>query len=560
MNAIINILEKNKPIFEKISSNAYLRAIRDGFISLIPVVLFSSIFLLIAFVPNIWGQQLPDFVVGHLMKAYDFSMGILGLLISATVVKSLATTFNGKLPIERQINIVSVMAASTIGFLLIGITAKPLVDGGVGLEMGFMGTKGLLSAFLVAFITANIYRFFVKNDIKIRMPEQVPANISQTFADLFPMAATIIFFWVFDMLFRGFSPDGFTVWLIDVFKPIFSAADGYIGLAIIFGAMAFFWFIGIHGPSIVEPAVAAIYLDNVARNLALFQAGEHANFVLAQGTQYFVATIGGTGANLVITYMMALLARSKQLKTIGRASSIPVTFGINEPVLFGVPFVLNPVFMIPFIFTPIINVWMFKFFIDMGMNGFIYNLPWTTPGPLGLVLGTGFSPLVFIMMPLMLVVDFLIYYPFFRFYDSQLVTQESQRQSETIQAEPTTSLKTSETQPQVKLDQQLDVLVLCANGATSSMLATAINKGAKELNISMSSIALAYGQHKDVMKKYPLVVLAPQMASMLHEIEKDAVEMGVKVISMSGVDYINYTRNPKDAVQFMIQQIGERDA
>ncbi|NIZ47708.1 PTS transporter subunit EIIC (plasmid) [Entomospira nematocerorum] len=558
MNAIIDILEKNKPIFEKISSNPYLRAIRDGFISLIPVVLFSSIFLLIAFVPNIWGQQLPDVVVGHLMKAYDFSMGILGLLISATVVKSLATTFNGKLPIERQINIVSVMAASTIGFLLIGITAKPLVGGGIGLEMGFMGTKGLLSAFLVAFITANIYRFFVKNDIKITMPEQVPANISQTFADLFPMAATIIFFWVFDMIFRGFSPDGFTVWLIDVFKPIFSAADGYIGLAIIFGAMAFFWFIGIHGPSIVEPAVAAIYLDNVARNLELFQAGEHANFVLAQGTQYFVATIGGTGANLVITYMMALLAKSKQLKTIGRASSIPVTFGINEPVLFGVPFVLNPVFMIPFIFTPIINVWMFKFFIDLGMNGFIYNLPWTTPGPLGLILGTGFSPLVFIMMPLLLIVDFLIYYPFFRFYDSQLVDQESHRQ----QVDTNDSKDIDHvTDPilQATVDQQLDVLVLCANGATSSMLATSINKGAKELNLTMSSTALAYGQHKDVMQKYPLIVLAPQMASMLHEIEKDAGEFGVKVISMSGVDYIHYTRNPKDAVHFMIQKIGEKD-
>lgn len=539
--------------FEKIASNPYLRAIRDGFISLIPVVLFSSIFLLIAFVPNIWGQNLPDAAVASLMKAYSYSMGILGLLIAGTVARSLTTTFNSKLPATRQINVTSVMAASTIGFLLIGISTT--ADGS-GFSMEYLGTKGLLAAFLVAFITTNIYKFCVARNIRIKMPEQVPQNISQTFADLIPMALTIIFFWVFDLLFRHYiSPEGFTATLISVFQPIFRAADSYLGLALIFGGMAFFWFIGIHGPSIVEPAVAAIYLSNVATNFELFKAGEHASHVLSQGTQYFVATLGGTGANLVITYMMATIAKSKQLRSVGRASLVPVTFGINEPVLFGVPFVLNPIFMMPFIFTPIINVWLLKFFIDLGMNGFIYNLPWTTPGPLGLIMGTGFAPLSFVLFPLILAVDFFIYLPFMRVYDKQLLAKEALGGTD-VPAEKTA--KTTTTVEIISPDGAKSVLVICANGATSSMLANAIKNGAKALNMELESVAMAYGQHREVMSSFDLVILAPQMASMLEEIAEEGKNCDTLVVSLGGPEYIKYTRNPEDALRFALKHINDK--
>ncbi len=105
--------------------------------------------------------------------------------------------------------------------------------------------------------------------------------------------------------------------------------------------------------------------------------------------------------------MFAFLAKSKQMKTIGRASAIPVLFGVNEPILFGAPVVLNPIFFIPFVTAPILNVWIFKFFVDtLGMDGFIYNLPWTTPGPIGLILGTGFAGLAVLLVILLLIVDF----------------------------------------------------------------------------------------------------------------------------------------------------------
>ena len=552
MNKLIAVIEKGKPTFEKISNNPYLRAIRDGFISCIPVILFSSIFLLVAYVPNIFGFYWADNINDTLIKAYDYSMGVLAVLMVATIAKSLTENLNGKLSKIRQINTVSVMIVSIICFLLISVER---VDGGFATT--YMGTKGLLAAFVVAFIVPNIYKVCVKNNITIKMPDEVPNNISQTFADLIPLAISVLFFWLFDIIFVKLSGMCFSQWILEVLKPLFSAADGYLGLALIFGAMAFFWFVGIHGPSIVEPAVSAIYITNVEANLLLVQGGGHASNVLSQGAQYFVATLGGTGATLMITLMFAFLAKSKQLKAVGKSSAVPVLFGVNEPVLFGGPIVLNPVFLIPFILAPIANVWLFKLFVDLGMDGFIYNLPWTTPGPIGLILGTGFAKLSFLLMPLLLIVDFVIYYPFFKVYDKQLLEEEDKRKEENVKETESEikEINNDEVKKINELGKEISILVLCANGATSSMLANAITKGAKAKGVNMQATAMAYGQHKDIISDFSLIILAPQMASMLNELEKDCKSRGVKATSTTGKEYVSLTRSPEEALNYVFKQI-----
>ncbi|MDL4889071.1 PTS transporter subunit EIIC [Enterococcus hirae] len=551
MNAMIKRIEKMKPFFEKISNNSYLRAIRDGFISLIPVILFSSFFLLVAYVPNAfnfhWGEEIESI----LMKAYNGSMGILGILMAATVTKSLTENFNTKLPKTNQINSTSTMIAAFIAFLIVGVDS---LEGGFASD--YMGTKGLMTAFIVGFIVPNIYRFCVSKNLTVKMPEEVPGNISQTFKDLIPITLSTVFFWGFDLGFRNLVGSGFSEKLIELFQPIFSAADGYFGLALIFGAMAFFWFVGIHGPSIVEPAVAAIYITNVEMNFQLYQSGEHVPKILSQGLQYFVATLGGTGATLVITLMFAFLAKSKQLKTMGRASAIPVLFGVNEPMLFGAPIVLNPIFFIPFILAPILNVWIFKFFVEvLDMNGFIYNLPWTTPGPVGLILGTGFAGLSIVLMIVLLTVDFAIYYPFFKAYDNELLVKEKEI-GHGDQLESTT-VKPAVVSPafaKQKNDQTI-VLVLCANGATSSMLANAIKKGAKELSIGVDATAMAYGQHKDQIGEFDLIILAPQMASMLEELRESAKDHKTQTVSTTGIEYVKLAKAPTDAVNFVFENL-----
>ena len=558
MEKIIAAVDRMKPFFEKVSNNPYLRAIRDGFVSCLPVILFSSLFILVACIPEIWDFKWDDYVSGLLWQAYGYSMGILSVLMVATIAKSLTANFNHKLPKLRQINTVSVMIVSIICFLLLSVEG---VDKGIATE--FMGTKGLLSAFVVAFTVPNIYKFFVGRGITIKLPEEVPHYIAQTYADLFPLAASITFFWVFSFVFRDVTGMLFGNWILELFKPLFQAADGYIGIALIYGAMAMFWFVGIHGPSIVEPAVTAIYIANIELNLQMVQAGEHATAILTHPTSYFVATLGGTGATLMFCAMCAFIAKSKQLRTVGRSSIIPVIFAVNEPILFGAPIVLNPVLFVPFILAPIANVWLYKFFVDvLGMNAFSYILPWTTPGTIGLIVATGFAKLSFFLAPLLLVVDAVIYYPFFRAYDKQLVEREAliaegaQLDDDGVPVEEAVAVKEvevkKETPKAVVTKTEKKVLVLCASGATSSMLAKAIVKGAKAADAPVDSIAMAYGQHKDCITDYDLIVLAPQMASMFDELKHDCDEKGVPAATCSGKEYVGLTRNLAGALEFAL--------
>ncbi|MCR5440332.1 MAG: PTS lactose transporter subunit IIBC [Selenomonas sp.] len=550
MEKLIQMVEKMKPLFEKVSNNIYLRAIRDGFVSCIPVILFSSLFILVACVPEIFDYKWPEKISTVLWQAYNYSMGMLGILMVATIAKSLTDSLNTKMPKLRQINDVSVMIVSIICLLLLAVAP---VDGGISTE--FMGTKGLLSAFVVAFTVPNIYKFFVKRNITIKLPDEVPHYIAQTFADLIPLSVAVMVYWVFGIVFKEATGMMFGAWILEVFKPLFVAADGYIGLAVIYGAMAMFWFVGIHGPSIVEPAVTAIYIANIEANLQIVSAGGHATNILTHPTSYFVATLGGTGATLMFCAMCAFIAKSKQLRAVGRASIVPVTFAVNEPIIFGAPIVLNPVLFFPFVLTPILNVWVFKFFVDnLGMNAFTYILPWTTPAPIGLIVGTGFAQLAFILAPLLLVMDAVMYYPFFRVYDAQLVEREKAGVTDEVEEEMESASVTAApavTAEEVPEDEKR-VLVLCASGATSSMLAKAITKGAEHRHAPVESIAMAYGQHKDIITDFDLVVLAPQMASMYDELKSDCDAKGVKSVTTSGREYVGLTRDPDKALDFAL--------
>ena len=550
MEKLIKMVETLKPMFEKVSNNIYLRAIRDGFVSCIPVILFSSLFILVACVPEIFDYKWPESISTVLWQAYNYSMGILGILMVATIAKSLTDSINTKMPKLRQINDVSVMIVSIICLLLLAVAP---VEGGISTE--FMGTKGLLSAFVVAFTVPNIYKFFVKRNITIKLPDEVPHYIAQTFADLIPLSVAVLVYWVFGIVFKEATGMMFGAWVLEVFKPLFVAADGYVGVAIIYGAMAMFWFMGIHGPSIVEPAVTAIYIANIEANLQIVSNGGHAVNILTHPTSYFVATLGGTGATLMFCAMCAFIAKSKQLRAVGRASIIPVTFAVNEPILFGAPIVLNPVLFFPFILAPIFNVWIFKFFVDtLGMNSFTYILPWTTPAPIGLIIGTGFAKLAFVLAPLLLLVDAVLYYPFFRVYDAQLV--EKEKAGLTAEDESVAETSAEQAAPvaaaaELPTDEKR-VLVLCASGATSSMLAKAITKGAEQRHAPVESIAMAYGQHKDIITDFDLIVLAPQMASMYDELKADCEAKGVKSATTSGREYVGLTRDPEKALDFAL--------
>ena len=561
MNKLIAFIEKGKPFFEKLSRNIYLRAIRDGFIAGMPVILFSSIFILIAFVPNSWGFKWSDEVVAFLMKPYSYSMGILALLVAGTTAKSLTDSVNRSMEKTNQINYMSTLLAAIVGLLM--LAADPIEN---GLATGFLGTKGLLSAFLAAFVTVAIYKVCVKNNVTIRMPDEVPPNISQVFKDVIPFTLSVVSLYALDLLARHFVGASVAESIGKFFAPLFSAADGYLGITIIFGAFAFFWFVGIHGPSIVEPAIAAITYANAEVNLNLLQQGMHADKILTSGTQMFIVTMGGTGATLVVPFMFMWLTKSKRNRAIGRASVVPTFFGVNEPILFGAPLVLNPIFFIPFIFAPITNVWIFKFFIEtLGMNSFTANLPWTTPAPLGLVLGTNFQVLSFILAALLIVVDVVIYYPFLKVYDEQILEEErSGKSNDELKEKVAANFNTAKADAilekagveaaQNTITEETNVLVLCAGGGTSGLLANALNKAAAEYNVPVKAAAGGYGAHREMLPEFDLVILAPQVASNFEDMKAETDKLGIKLAKTEGAQYIKLTRDGKGALAFVQAQ------
>ena len=561
MNKLIAFIEKGKPFFEKLSRNIYLRAIRDGFIAGMPVILFSSIFILIAFVPNSWGFKWSDEVVALLMKPYSYSMGILALLLAGTTAKSLTDSVNRSMEKTNQINYMSTLLAAIVGLLM--LAADP-IEG--GFATGFLGTKGLLSAFLAAFVTVAIYKVCVKNNVTIRMPDEVPPNISQVFKDVIPFTLSVVSLYALDLLARHFVGASVAESIGKFFAPLFSAADGYLGITIIFGAFAFFWFVGIHGPSIVEPAIAAITYANAEVNLNLLQQGMHADKILTSGTQMFIVTMGGTGATLVVPFMFMWLTKSKRNRAIGRASVVPTFFGVNEPILFGAPLVLNPIFFIPFIFAPIANVWIFKFFIEtLGMNSFTANLPWTTPAPLGLVLGTNFQVLSFILAALLIVVDVVIYYPFLKVYDEQILEEErSGKSNDELKEKVAANFNTAKADAilekagveaaQNTITEETNVLVLCAGGGTSGLLANALNKAAAEYNVPVKAAAGGYGAHREMLPEFDLVILAPQVASNFEDMKAETDKLGIKLAKTEGAQYIKLTRDGKGALAFVQAQ------
>ena len=294
------------------------------------------------------------------------------------------------------------------------------------------------------------------------------------------------------------------------------------------------------------------------------KAGQHADKILTSGTQMFIVTMGGTGATLIVPFMFMWICKSKRNKAIGRASVVPTFFGVNEPILFGAPIVLNPIFFIPFIMAPIVNVWIFKVFIDvLGMNSFTANLPWTTPGPLGIVLGTNFQLLSFVLAALLIVVDFIIYYPFVKVYDEQILEEErSGKTNDELKEKVAANFNTSKADSILEkagvtknnITKETNVLVLCAGGGTSGLLANALNKAAKEFNVPVKAAAGGYGAHREILPEFDLVILAPQVASNFEDMKAETDKLGIKLAKTEGAQYIKLTRDGQGALNFVQEQ------
>ena len=598
MDAIVKMLEKHQPFFEKISRNIYLQAIKDGFLGCMPIVLTSSIFLLIATLPGVVGITLPQPLTDWCNKLYNFTMGVMGIMVAGTTAKNFTASMNRRMPAGKVLNDGSTMVAAQCSMLLLAVTQFTTKLDGSELSVfdcTSMGTRGLFSAYIAAFITVWVYKFCVSRDLTIKLPKEVPGAIAQNFRDIIPFGGAVIICGIIDVVVRNLMGVPFSELLIKLLSPLFTAAETYPGLILIQAATAFFWFIGVHGPSIVQPGIDPIRLANQAENLQVLLAGGHPAHSLTFNMS-LVGEFGGTGATFIVPLLLILFMKSKQLKAVGKASIVPVAFAVNEPLLFGAPMILNPYMLIPFVAAGCVNVSVAKFFIDnVGMNGFSFVVPWATPAPIGIFITANFQLIALVFVAIIILLDAIIYLPFLKAYDKLLCDQEAERAAElglesndaaaiaadasapaveqtTVaaagskpvadQPKPAAGSKPVADQPKPAADASakkdvdgLKVLVLCAGAGTSAMLANAIKEGAAKTGENIASSAGAYGQHTAIMDQYDVIVLAPQVRSYYNDMKADTDRLGIKLLAPRGKEYIDLTRDPAGAIKWLRENL-----
>lgn len=584
MDAIVKMLEKHQPFFEKISRNIYLQAIKDGFLGCMPIVLTSSIFLLIATLPGVVGITLPQPLIDWCNKLYNFTMGVMGIMVAGTTAKNFTASMNRRMPAGKVLNDGSTMVAAQCSMLLLAVTQFTTKFNGSVLSVfdcTSMGTRGLFSAYIAAFITVWVYKFCVSRDLTIKLPKEVPGAIAQNFRDIIPFGGAVIICGIIDVVVRNLMGVPFSELLIKLLSPLFTAAETYPGLILIQAATAFFWFIGVHGPSIVQPGIDPIRLANQAENLQVLLAGGHPAHSLTFNMS-LVGEFGGTGATFIVPLLLILFMKSKQLKAVGKASIVPVAFAVNEPLLFGAPMILNPYMLIPFVAAGCVNVSVAKFFIDnVAMNGFSFVVPWATPAPIGIFITTNFQLIALVFVAIIILLDAIIYLPFLKAYDKLLCDQEAERVAElglesdgaaaiaanapapaVEQAADAVNSKPASEQPEpaaaasTKKDVDgLKVLVLCAGAGTSAMLANAIKEGAAQTGENIASSAGAYGQHTAIMDQYDVIVLAPQVRSYYNDMKADTDRLGIKLLAPRGKEYIDLTRDPAGAIKWLRENL-----
>lgn len=558
MDSIVKFLEKHQALFDKISKNIYLCAIKDGFLSNMPIVLFSSLFLLLSTLPAYIGLTLPVEVLNFFNKIYAYTMGLLGIMVAGTTASSLAMSVNRRMPSGKALNPTSCMVAAMCGMFLLSVTNSTVKIDGVDtsvFDTTYMGTKGFLAAFVSAFLTVNIYKVCIKHNVTIKLPKEVPGAIAQSFRDIFAFGFSILTCGIIDLVCRDVLTVPFANLVSALISPLFTAIDTYPGIALIEGAVALFQFMGIHGASVVMSPINAALYGNPVINLETFQAGGHPNIALTQDFTSFIGGLGGSGCTLIVPVILILFMRSKQLKAMGKASIVPVLFGVNEPVLFGMPIVLNPYMFVPFLIAPMANAIIGKFFIDfLGMNAPMYTMPWALPGPIGIFLTTGSQPISLLLVAVLLAVDFVIYYPFCKAYGHQLCLEEAATDATVASSEDTDTIDALVEKAKGAKDQ-IKVLVLCQGAGTSTLLANALRDGAKSKGIDLVSNSGAYGSHYETMDQYNVIVLAPQARMYYEDMKADTDRLGIKLLTTKGKQYIDLTNDPEGAIEWILKEL-----
>ena len=415
------IEEKLMPIASKLSANKYLTAIRDGITLAMPLIIIGSIFMVIASFPVPgWEAWLGDVgVAGYLWKGVDSSFGLIGLVASFGIAQSLASQY--------KVDGVAAGIISMSSFVM--VTPFIASDAGEGLTVRYLGASGLFIAIILGLFTAFIYQWFIKHDIQIKMPDSVPPAVARSFSAIIP-GAVIITFWlityaVLDMM---SWPNLHELAQVILGGPLGLLGNNIFGTVIVAGLNSLLWFIGIHGGNVVNSIMQPVWIANLAENTAAYQAGTELKNIITVAFMDNFVYLGGGGATIGLVLVLGYIARkkhtSKQTKILAPITVVPGLFNINEPTMFGVPVVLNFALLIPFILAPAVNAIVAYTAMATGLVPLTRVVAsWTMPPILSGFLTTG-SVNGSILQIVLIILDILIYLPFFLALEKRFKAQE----------------------------------------------------------------------------------------------------------------------------------------
>ena len=413
------------PLAEKIGKNKYLIAVRDGFLLSMPLLIVGSFFLLIANFPipgwsDFWARFFGEDWVSYFEKPTDATFSIMAILAVVGIGYSFAEQMN----VDKLFGAASAM----VSWFLI-MPYEVLLEGGgsvKGIPLDWVGSKGIFVGIICAFLSIHIYAWVNKKGWVIKMPEGVPPTVVKSFAALIPAGVSMLVFFVINIIFAMtpfHSAFDFIFTILQV--PLLKLGNTLPAMVIAYIFLHLFWFFGVNGGSVVAAVFNPILQTLSAENLAAYQAGAPIPNIICQQFQDLFATFGGCGSALSLMIAMLLFCRSKRIRELGKLSLVPGLFGINEPIVFGLPIVLNPMILIPFMLVPTINIVISYICMSIGLVPLCSGvaIPWTMPVVLSGFLSTGWQGAV--LQLVLLVLGIFVYMPFIKMMDKQYLADEA---------------------------------------------------------------------------------------------------------------------------------------
>ena len=413
MDGISRFME---PISDWVHRMKYLNAIAEVMQLLLPIIVIGSFGCLFAFL-DIGPWQ--SFLAAHpvVMNAFMNTQGLTLSIIAFYVVLTLPYLYAKRLEMEEPMAVVPIAVGAFLLLTPVEIYAS--------IPTAWLGHQGMFSAFIIVFLVVRSIKICQDHNVTIKMPKGVPHYIEATFAVLIP-AAVVLFLCAFIGQWMATTSYGSIHQVIYsiIQTPLSGLGTSFIGLLITEIIMTLAMFCGIHGSSVV-PFMTVLQTQCDTANAAAIAAGQPIPYIYSTGLTNMIQ-MGGIGATLGFGILLFVFAKSKRYKQLSRVAIVPQIFNIGEPLLFGVPIMLNPMLFIPYMGGVVANTCIMWAATAIGLVGRFngVNPSWTMPGPLQAVFTSTTVPQAVILSLVVIAVDMLIWYPFMRMIDKQALEEE----------------------------------------------------------------------------------------------------------------------------------------